>query len=336
MDAEIQELGASVLAVVDGKRRFIDPRSKVLGHDSFKGMGVDFADLNGDGVFDIYVSNIAEEFALEESHFVWVSHGEAVAAFERGRAPYTDGSEELGLSRSAWSWDNRFGDFDADGVPEALQATGFVRGEDDRWPELHEVAMGNDTLLEDPRAWHRVAPGDDLSGWFHNPFFVRSASGRYFDLAPHLPPAMGLGEPMVTRAIATADVDGDGDLDFAVGNQWQASYLFRNEAPAPGRSLVLDLSRPGSGGGLVPAVGAQVRVRSADGRSWLAQVDGGNGHSGVRSPEVHVGVGAVGPGELLEVEIAWRDGAGVHRERYRLAAGRHAIVLGRQATRSAA
>ena len=74
----------------------------------------------------------------------------------------------------------------------------------------------------------------------------------------------------------------------------------------------------------------------ADGRSWLAQVDGGNGHSGVRSPEVHVGVGAVGPGELLEVEIAWRDGAGVHRERYRLAAGRHAIVLGRQATRSAA
>ena len=31
-----------------------------LGHDSFKGMGVDFADLNGDGLFDIFVSNLKE------------------------------------------------------------------------------------------------------------------------------------------------------------------------------------------------------------------------------------------------------------------------------------
>ena len=53
------------------------PKSKVLGHDSFKGMGVDFADLNGDGMLDMYVSNIAAEYALEESHFVWVSTGRA-------------------------------------------------------------------------------------------------------------------------------------------------------------------------------------------------------------------------------------------------------------------
>src|SRR5580658_3356228 len=32
-----------------GERTLTTPESKVLGHDSFKGMGVDFADINGDG-----------------------------------------------------------------------------------------------------------------------------------------------------------------------------------------------------------------------------------------------------------------------------------------------
>ena len=40
------------------------PTPRCSGRDSFKGMGVDFGDLNGDGLLDIFVSNIAAEFAL--------------------------------------------------------------------------------------------------------------------------------------------------------------------------------------------------------------------------------------------------------------------------------
>ena len=48
----------------------------VIGDDSFKGMGIDFADINNDGIFDMYVSNIASPFRLQESHFLWVSTGQ--------------------------------------------------------------------------------------------------------------------------------------------------------------------------------------------------------------------------------------------------------------------
>ena len=308
-------------AVLEGEKGFTTPNSKVLGRDSFKGMGVDFADLNGDGLLDIYVSNIAQEYALEESHFVWMSTGET-ARMKDGIAPYVDRSEPLGLSRSGWSWDARLADFDNDGVPEALQATGFVRGQRSRWPELHELAMGNDNLLRHPWAWPRFQPGDDLSGHLHHPFFVRAASGRYFDVAPEL----GMGDPQVSRGIAIADVDGDGRLDFAVANQWETSYFYRNRSPRPGAFLGLDLRLP-AGSGTRPAVGAAAVVHLPDGRRLVGQVDGGNGHSGKRAPALHFGLGRLLAATSLAVDLAWRDAAGIHRQTVALRPGWHTLLL---------
>lgn len=321
-----------------GQRGFATPRSKVLGRDSFKGMGVDFADVNGDGYLDIYVSNIAQEYALEENHFLWVSTGKP-EQLAQGIAPYTDRSEELGVARTSWSWDSRLADFDNDGQVEAVQATGFVAGRTNRWPELHELAMGNDDLLRFPTSWPAFGPDEDLSGHRHNPFFVRSASGRFYDLAAEL----GLDREQVSRGIATADVDGDGDLDFAVANQWDSSRFYRNGCPHPGAFLGLNLQlplaaspvtrvQPGMPAGDTPgrpAIGAEATVFLPDGRRLVAQVDGGNGHSGVRSPQLHFGLGALEPGTRLRTEIAWRDAQGKpHRQSLYFTPGWHTVQLG--------
>lgn len=315
--------GRPRFAALAGRKTFTTPSSKVLGADSFKGMGIDFADVNGDGRFDIYVSNIAQEYALEESHFVWVSTGEPLG--RDGRAPYRDRSEDLGLSRSGWGWDARFADFDNDGVLEAIQAIGFVRGDRNRWPELHELAMGNDANVRRTSAWPRIAPGDDLSGHLHNPFFVRDRDGRFHDVAAEL----GLADSSVSRGVAIADVEGDGDLDYAVANQWQTSYFFRNDSPRAGASLVLDLRLPAGAGLSRPAVGAMASLRLPDGRLLVGQVDGGSGHSGKRAPEIHFGLGRTGLGTALRVEIRWRDTAGrPRRETLQLTPGRHRVLLG--------
>jgi hypothetical protein len=282
------------------------------------------------------VSNIAAEFALLESHFAFVAEGDP-GLLRRGVAPFSDRSEPLGLSRSGWGWESRLADFDNDGVPEALQAIGFVRGSANRWPELQELAMGNDELLSDPANWPRFAPGDDLSGHLRNPFFVRRGA-RYVDISAEL----GLAEPGVSRGIATADVDGDGRLDMAVANQWAASTFHRNEAPGAGSFLGLHLRRPlepgptrhrpGHPGPDTPgraAIGAAAEVVRPDGRRLVAQADGGNGHSGKRSPDLHFGLGAVPPGARVRVSLRWRDPAGnVRGEELALPPGWHTVVLG--------
>ena len=339
------------LAVLSGAKGLTSPNSKVLGRDSFKGMGVDFGDVDGDGNLDIYVSNIAAPYALEESHFLFVSTGE-LGRMAEGRAPYVDRSEPLGLSRSSWAWDARLADFDNDGLLEAMQALGFVRGDVNRWPELHELAMGNDTLLRHPGSWPRFKPGDDLSRDGGVAFFVRDPRGIFFDIASEL----GLSETTVTRGIAIADVDGDGDLDFAVANQWGAPAFYRNDLPRPRAFLGLRLLLPAgplkvaatevlpghapTPGATQPAIGATATVYlpqsgSARGPAFekrsllVGQVDGGNGHSGKRSPELHFGLGDVSSNQALRVDFRWRDRDGSIRKTTRwLKPGWHTVILG--------
>lgn len=311
-----------------GEGNFSTPKSFVVGQDSCKGMGADLVDVNGDGLMDIYVSNISSPWALQEGHFLWLSTGHPQRMRE-GIAPYVQGAERLGLSRSGWGWDSKFDDFDNDGVPEAIQATGFVKGKVNRWPELQALGTANDALLRDPRNWPKFQPGTDISGHDPNAFFVRDASGKYFDIAKRI----GLGEPMVTRGVAIADVDGDGDLDFVFANQWEDSYFYRNDGVGLRSFLGLNLLIPattglGTQGFGQPAVGAEARVTLPDGRHLTAQVDGGNGQSGKRAPQLHFGLGELAVDQVLKVEVRWRDRHGqVQVRALSLKPGWHTIVL---------
>jgi hypothetical protein len=319
-----------------GHRGWTTPKSKVVGQDSYKGMGVDCTDLNGDGLPDFMVGNITDSYALEESNLLFVSTGK-LDDIQAGMAPYRERSESLGLARSGWSWDVRFGDFDNDGVPEIVQAAGFLKGSTTRWPELQELAMGNDLMLHNPTHWPRFAPGDDLSGGNHDRFYVSSSSGRYFDLAPSL----GLGEPFMTRGVAVADVDGDGRLDFVLANQWSDSFFFHNLSESTGDFLGLHILLPvvpapitihnGHELGQVrayPALGARVTVYLPGGRKLVRQVDGGNGHSGKSSPDLHFGLGAIGRNQL-RVAFDWRNQQGMiqHHEAH-LMPGWYTVILG--------
>jgi len=331
--------GELCFTLVEGRGGFTVPTSFLLGHDSFKGMGVDFGDVNGDGQLDIYVSNIATKWGLQESHFLWLSSGNP-GLLAKGIAPYLQKSEALGLSRSGWGWDCRLADFDNDGKLEAVQATGFLEGTTNRWPELQSLGTANSAIMHDPRFWPSFRPGDDLSGHQGLAFFVRNKYDRFFDVAQEV----GLGNPAVSRGIALADVDGDGKLDMVVANQWGPSFYYHNESSSRNSFLGLHLllplepNRPGTtqvrpghpsrGNSGRAAVGAFVTVYLPDGRKLVGQVDGGSGHSGKRSQELLFGLGELKDASVV-AELRWRDpGGAVRTERRAFGTGWYTVQLG--------
>jgi enediyne biosynthesis protein E4 len=321
--------GHIAFAELRGQRLADTPKSKALGHDSFKGMGVTYTDLNGDTRPDLVVSNITTPYGLQESNFAFVSTGSR--PLTGGVAPYRDDSESLGIARTGWAWDVKAADFDGDGVDELVQAVGFVAGTRNRWAQLQELAMTNDDLTRHPSAWPDFVPGDDLSGHQRDPFLVRDQSGRFVDISHEI----GLANPGPSRGIAVGDVDHDGRADMLISNQWARSQFLRNRGPARGY-LGLRLLLPAvvgvPGAGPRPAIGAAVTVTKRDGKVLRAQLFPANGHTGVSPPELIFGLGP--PDDYpIEVAVTWRDADGVHLLNRTLTPGWHDITLDSTTTR---
>jgi enediyne biosynthesis protein E4 len=319
----------------------------VLGRDSFKGMSVDFGDINNTGIFDIFVSNIASPFALQESHFLWTSTGHLDRIAE-GVAPWEDRADEMGVAHSAWAWDARFEDFDNAGELELVQATGLVKGTVNRWADFAQLGGSNDALVKYPAIWPEFHVGSDLDGTERKPFWVRGGSGRYVDVSSVLFPEL----TAPSRGIAVADVDGDGFPDMVLSNFWADSVYIKNQTKdlqSGNRFLGLHLLLPAIGARSAvlpppsttrvhdghptwregtPAIGAFVEAELPDGRRLIRQVDGGNGHSGQRSPEVRFGLGHIS-GANISVNITWRDNlqGALHHQKLLLAPGYHTVLL---------
>jgi hypothetical protein len=290
-----------------------------IGDDWWKGMNVDFGDVDGNGFLDIYVTNIlAPRYKTDEGNMLWLNLPDSKGAHGR---TFVNAGKRTGTHDGGWGWGAKFADFDNDGLLDIVEANGFVTGRDPGntyWYDLQEMVTQLKNATADAADWPLM--GDrDLSGYERNRLWIQRAPEdgelRFTEVAEQI----GVRDLYNGRGVALLDADNDGDLDFYIANQGKQGTFYRNLLYGLGRRdsshwLDLDLvgdSAPASDrGGLRlassrDAVGARAVV-SCGGKAQRRDVQGGTGFAAQSDRRLFFGLGACAAPD--SIEIVWPSG----------------------------
>jgi hypothetical protein len=239
-------------------------------------MGVDIADYDGDGRFDIFVTNYQKQ-----TNAFYHNDGPAPGAGSEPGAGFpifrdlVDSTRIGATSLPLVKWGTRFFDYDQDGTLDLFVANGH---------------------LED-----RIALYDESSTYLQrNQLFRGTGGGVFREVTAEAGP--GLAVLRSSRGAAFGDIDGDGDVDVAVLCSRDRPLLLMNEGRGHGGWIGLELR------GKKPnlfAIGARAILR-AGGRTWLDEVRSGGSYASQNSLRLHFGLGQTRTIDSLEVR--WPDG----------------------------
>ena len=303
-----------------GTGSFVDvSRSSGIAGYRGNGLGVDVTDVDDDGWPDVFVANDGVPNFLFRNEGNWRFKEVGLLA---GVSVATDGKARAGMGTA-------FGDYDGDGrldlvvtnheseMHSLFRGIGHGAFADVTLesglgpPTLPFVGFGvvfvdydNDTALDlaivNGNVVDNIAEFRPGSKHAQRKLLLRNVAGRFKDVTAHAGPA--LARETVSRALARADVDNDGDLDLLITNNGAAPQLLLNDGGNRNNALLVrTVGRQGNRGG----VGARLRL-TVGSRTFVREVRTGSSYLSQNDARVHFGLERAAKADRLE--IRWPGG----------------------------
>ncbi|HVQ65335.1 MAG TPA: CRTAC1 family protein, partial [Terriglobia bacterium] len=205
------------------------------------GMGTDMGDIDGDGLLDIFVTNLDGQ-----THSLYKNAGKGL--FTNTTFPSGVGEATLPFV----GFGAAFLDYDNDGDLDLSIANGDV--------------IDNIKRLRDSTSYEQL-----------NLLLRNDGTGKFTSVGPTSGPGFALKKP--SRALVTGDLDNDGDLDIVTTNVGATADLLENDGGSRANSILIRTvgsksNRDGIGARLRLFVDGKVLVRDVKaGSSYLGQND---------------------------------------------------------------
>lgn len=301
-----------------GKGIFSEELIKRINYCSTSSMGGDIADINDDGNFDIFTTDMLPDnnhrlqttirfdpYHLEDRKYRENFHYQITQNclhINDGTGYFQEIALLSGVAATDWSWGALIFDFENDGKKDIFISNGILR--DIMYNDYLDFITNKEKRKEviamtgrfDYRDFVPYMPSKPLRSYA----FQDTGHLRFINRAEEL----GLAQPSFSNGAAYGDLDNDGDPDLVVNNINMPGFVYRNESDTKTDNHYLKIRFKGTN--LNPfGIGAMVRLKTG-GQSRFMQNFNTRGFESSTEPTLIFGLGK---SEYVdEIMVTWPDG----------------------------
>ncbi len=303
------------LYINNKKGGFTNALQTSVGHTSQFSMGNDVADINNDGLTDIFTLDMLPEdnhrqklllapdnyakFNLNVRSGFYYQYMRNMLQLNNGNGSFSEIGQQAGISNTDWSWAALFADYDNDGWKDLFVTNGYKRD----YTNLDFINYMNEYVQEKGRLQRtdvmnilNEMPSSNVVN-----YIFQNKAGRNFENKKE---DWGITQISNSNGALYADLDNDGDLDLVVNNIDQPAFVYRNESQQQKNNHYIDVQLTGENGN-TQGLGAKLRLY-IDGQVQTLDQYTARGYLSNVSFNLHFGLGAAAKADSLI--ITWNSG----------------------------
>jgi enediyne biosynthesis protein E4 len=301
------------LYINNGDGTFSDQLTEYFQHISHFSMGADIADMNNDGLPDVFTLDMLpddnerqkllygpenyEQYALMIRRGFHHQNMRNMLQLNQGGGFFSEIGQLAGISNTDWSWSALFFDANNDGNKDLFVTNGYYRDYTNRdfLKYKGDYYFKQAIAKEKSDTLHLVT--SMTSTPVHDYFFENVGDLQFQNTSL----SSGFEAKNFSSGAAYSDLDNDGDLDLVVNHLNEVAGIFENKSTT-GNWIQLDLEGQGENRF---GIGTKVRAYSGDQLTFLEQ----NPVRGFQSSGTHrIQLGLGKSSKLDSLILTWPDG----------------------------
>ncbi len=308
--------GSDKLLINQQGRFFKESGLDLLTHISRFSMGTDIADINNDGLSDIYSLDMLPDNNKRQKELMWADNYDIYHEMVRnglhhqfmrnmlhlnnGAGAFSEIGQLAGISNTDWSWAALFADYNNDGLQDLFVSNGYKRDYTNsdfvKYRANQLLAKNSGQRSDSYTTMLEKMPSTKV----HNYLFKNENGISFSEVSEE----WGMGDLNLTNGAAYADLDNDGDLDLVLNNIDEEAGIYRNNSDYLNGNKYLKVRLKGSGKNL-NGIGSRVTVYT-DGNLMMRELSPCRGFESSVEPLLYFGAKDVAVFD--SVVVMWPSG----------------------------